>query len=79
IDPRQARVDAIKAFTRENNDITCEVIEIEKMSVDLLIKVIQNFIDSHPNRKKAIFTTNGVAMMSTAKALKHLNMHIGSN
>jgi LacI family kdg operon repressor len=79
IDPRQARVDAIKAFTRENNDITCEIIEIEKMSVDLLIKVIQNFIDSHPNRKKAIFTTNGVAMMSTAKALKHLNMHIGSN
>ncbi|MDE8601781.1 LacI family DNA-binding transcriptional regulator [Marinomonas sp. RSW2] len=78
IDPRQARVDAIKAFTRENNDISCEIIEIEKMSVDLLIKVIQDFIVSHPNRKKAIFTTNGVAMMSTAKALKQLDIHIGS-
>lgn len=78
IDPRQARIDAIKAFTRENNDITYEIIEIEKMSVDLLIKVIQDFIGSHPNRKKAIFTTNGVAMMRSAKALKQLDLHVGS-
>ena len=78
IDPRQARVDAVKAFAKENNDILCDVIEIEKISVDLLIKAIQDFSDSHPNRKKAIFTTNGIAMMSTAKALKQLDIHIGS-
>ena len=78
IDPRQARVDAIQAFTKENDNITCDVIEIEKMSVSLLVKVITNFIAAHPNRKKAIFTTNGVAMMSTAKALKQLDIRIGT-
>jgi len=78
IDPRQVRIDAIQAFTKENHDITCDIIEIEKMSVSLLVKVIQEFIAAHPKRKKAIFTTNGVAMMSTAKALKQLDIHIGS-
>jgi len=37
IDPRQARIDAIKAFTRENNDITCEIIEIRETWVWVLL------------------------------------------
>jgi LacI family transcriptional regulator, kdg operon repressor len=78
IDPRQARVDAIQAFAKENDNITCDVIEIEKMSVSLLVKVITDFIAAHPKHKKAIFTTNGVAMMSTAKALKQLDIRIGT-
>ncbi|NVK72954.1 MAG: LacI family DNA-binding transcriptional regulator [Oceanospirillaceae bacterium] len=79
IDPRQARVDAIKAFTQEHEDISCDIIEIETMTVNQLSKEIQTFIDAYPNSKKAIFTTNGVAMMSTAKALKQLGAHIGSD
>ena len=78
IDPRQARVDAIQAFTKDHSGMSYDVIEIEKMSVNLLIQVIQDFVTRHPNQKKAIFTTNGVAMMSTAKALKQLDIHIGS-
>ena len=78
INPRQARVDAIQTFTKENDGITCDVIEIEKMSVSLLINAIEDFITAHPKRKKAIFTTNGVAMMSTAKALKQLDIRIGT-
>lgn len=79
IGPRQARVEAIQAFTQENNDITSDVIEIEKMSVSLLVNAIEDFITAHPKRKKAIFTTNGVAMMSTAKALKQLDIRIGTH
>lgn len=78
IDPRQSRVDAIKAFTQEHESMSCDIIEIESMTVSQLSKAIQAFIDANPKRKKAIFTTNGVAMMSTAKALKQLDIRIGS-
>lgn len=78
IDPRQARVDAIKTFTQEDESMSCDIIEIESMTVSQLSKAIQAFIDTNPTRKKAIFTTNGVAMMSTAKALKQLDIRIGS-
>ncbi|PJE54702.1 LacI family transcriptional regulator [Marinomonas sp. BSi20584] len=78
IDPRQARVDAIKIFTQEHENMSCDIIEIENMTVSQLSKAIRAFIDTNPHRKKAIFTTNGVAMMSTAKALKQLDMRIGT-
>uniref|UniRef100_A6W1M5 Periplasmic binding protein/LacI transcriptional regulator n=1 Tax=Marinomonas sp. (strain MWYL1) TaxID=400668 RepID=A6W1M5_MARMS len=78
IDPRQARVDAIKNFTQEHEGMSCDIIEIEGMTVSQLSKAIRTFIDANPHRKKAIFTTNGVAMMSTAKALKQLDMRIGT-
>ena len=78
IDPRQARVDAIKTFTQEYESMSCDIIEIESMTVNQLSKAIQAFIDTNPTRKKAIFTTNGVAMMSAAKALKQLDIRIGS-
>jgi len=68
-DPRQARIDAIKAVppARKHDDYLLRLLKSRKMSVGYcVIKVIQNFIDSHPNRKKAIFrATNGVSMMST--------------
>jgi LacI family kdg operon repressor len=78
IDPRQARVDAIKTFTQEHENMSCDIIEIENMTVSQLSKAIRAFIDANPHCKKAIFTTNGVAMMSTAKALKQLDMRIGT-
>ena len=77
IEPRQARVNTIQSFAKENH-LTCQVVEIEKMSLDRLIQAIKDFIASQPNRKKAIFTTNGIAMMSTAKALKQLDIQVGS-
>ena len=78
IDPRKARVDAIRAFTKAHDNMPCDVIEIEKLSHSVLINAIERFINTHPKRKKAIFTTNGVAMMSTAKALKQLDIRIGT-
>ncbi|PYF81007.1 MULTISPECIES: LacI family DNA-binding transcriptional regulator [Marinomonas] len=78
IEPRQARVGAVQAFCKTTPNITCDVIEIDKLSVSILVNLIQDFLTNHPNSKTAIFTTNGVAMMSTAKALKQLDIRIGS-
>lgn len=78
IDPRQARVDAIKAFANQNKNIPCDIIEIEKMSESAHLEVIKTFLHLHSSRKKAIFTTNGVTTLLVAKALKKLDIHIGS-
>lgn len=79
IDPRQARVDAIQSFASQNKDITCDIVEVEKMSESAHVDVIETFLHAHPNRKKAIFTTNGVTTLLVAKALKKLDVRIGSD
>jgi LacI family kdg operon repressor len=48
------------------------------MSESAHIDAIKAFINDHPSRRKAIFTTNGVATLLVAKALKKLNVRVGS-
>ena len=79
IDPRRARVDAIQSFVQAHDDMTCEVVEADKLSESFICSKIENFIQAYPNRKKAIFTTNGVATMSAAKALKKLDIQVGKD
>ncbi|AEF55984.1 LacI family DNA-binding transcriptional regulator [Marinomonas posidonica] len=76
IEPRQARVDAIADFCNQHSTLHYQVFETDNMCVDSISQAIQEFIGHYPQRKKAIFTINGVAMMSTAKALKGLNLQI---
>jgi len=78
IDPRQARIDAIKAFSSKNKDIICDIIEVERMSQSAHLDVIKTFLETHSNRKKAIFTTNSATTLLVAKALKTLNIRVGS-
>ena len=79
IEPRRARVDAIQAFVAEQEDMTCDIVETDKMSEPCMSSTINDFLQASPNRKKAIFTTNGVATMSAAKALKKLNIKAGQD
>jgi LacI family kdg operon repressor len=76
IDLRQARVDAIKAFINKNPKMSCDVFETDKVSKESIASIISNFVQSNPTRKKAIFTTNGVATMIAAKALKQLDIKV---
>jgi len=76
VEPRQARVDAISDFCDQNTRLQHQVFEMDKMCVDSIAQAITTFTAAFPQQKKAIFTTNGVAMMSTAKALKALNLQI---
>lgn len=78
IDPRQARIDAIKAFCSQNTHIICNIVEVEKMSENAHQEVIETFLHAHSNRKRAIFTTNSATTLLVAKALKKLNIRIGS-
>ncbi|WP_236037040.1 LacI family DNA-binding transcriptional regulator [Marinomonas vulgaris] len=79
IDPRQARVDAIRAFFTANSAITCQIAEINNTRVATLVDVIADFMRTHTGQKMAIFTTNGVVMMSAVKALQQLTLAIGSD
>lgn len=78
IEPRQARIEAIKHYT-EKNHIAYSMVEIEKNHIDKLADAIAHFIESDKDQKKAIFATNGVAMMSAAKSLRQLGLTIGSD
>ncbi|TYL48763.1 LacI family DNA-binding transcriptional regulator [Marinomonas sp. IMCC 4694] len=78
IEPRFTRVETVKRFA-EKNDQTYRIVEIEKTSVDQLAEAITQFIESDKGTKKAIFATNGVAMMSVAKALKQQGVSVGTD
>lgn len=74
VEPRQARVDAIKHFCSQNTKLQYQLFETNKDCFSLISQEITAFIERFPQHKKAIFTTNGVAMLSTAKALKALGL-----
>ncbi|KZN14201.1 LacI family DNA-binding transcriptional regulator [Marinomonas sp. TW1] len=76
VEPRQARVDAIKSVCEQHTKLDYQVFETDKMCVDSISQSITAFMAKFPQHKKAIFTTNGVAMMSTAKALKALKLNV---
>lgn len=78
IDTRRDRVEALQAFVACHAGMRSEVIEVAEMNEDKLQQPIREFIHHHRGRKKALFCTNGVATMYTAKALKLLDMHLGS-
>ena len=79
IDLRQVRVDAIQAFVTENPKMSCDVVEMGKIGGESVASVISRFVQSNSARKKAIFTTNGVATMITAKALKQLDIKVAQD
>lgn len=78
IEPRRARIEAIHSFAKQNTHTDFETVEVENMSSQANSKIIESFIRRHPNRKKAIFTTNGVTTMMVAKVLKKLDIRVGS-
>ncbi|MCV2401605.1 LacI family transcriptional regulator [Marinomonas sp. C2222] len=78
IEPRRARIEAIHSFAEQHPHIDFETVEVENMSSQANSKIIEDFMGRHPNRKKAIFTTNGVTTMMVAKVLKSLNIKVGS-
>ncbi|MEP3350324.1 MAG: LacI family DNA-binding transcriptional regulator [Marinomonas sp.] len=79
IEPRRARVDAIQAFTEEHPEMTCQIVETDKISDAFTTSTIDDFLRANSSRKKAIFTTNGVSTMRAAKALKKLNIKTGQD
>jgi LacI family kdg operon repressor len=79
IEPRRARVDAIQAFTEEHSEMACKIVETDKISEPFVVSIIDDFLRTDPNRKKAIFTTNGISTMRAAKALKKLNIKAGQD
>ena len=48
------------------------------MGIDQLAQSIEKEIRTQPEARVALFATNGIAMMSTAKALKRLGLTAGS-
>ncbi|XAW88070.1 LacI family DNA-binding transcriptional regulator [Vibrio sp. CDRSL-10 TSBA] len=75
---RRERVEALQTFVSQHAGMSCEVVEMADMSDDKLTNPIRDFIASNRGMKKALFCTNGVATMCTAKALKQLDMHLGA-
>ncbi len=76
-DTRWARVKAILHFAEQVPGFSCQVIEIEPND-DRLTETISEFIKTNRGVKKAIFSINGVSAMAAAKALKKLDLHVGS-
>jgi LacI family kdg operon repressor len=76
-DTRRVRVEAIQHFVEQVPHLTCQVVEID-INDDRLTEVIDEFIKTNRGLKKAIFSTNGMATMAAAQALKKLDLHLGS-
>jgi LacI family kdg operon repressor len=77
IDTRRDRVEALKTFVGQHKEMSCNVVEVDSMNEDKLLEPITSFIQSNRGLKKAIFCTNGVATMFSAKALNKLDIHLG--
>ena len=77
IAPRIERLEALQHFTQQNEGMYCEVFEMGKADIELT-EAIEQFLRSNRGLKKAIVTTNGMSTMFAAKALKQLNIHLGS-
>nr|WP_202819693.1 LacI family DNA-binding transcriptional regulator [Thaumasiovibrio occultus] len=77
IAPRIERLNAINDFVARNQGMRCEAFEIGA-SESSLTEAIEHFLRDNRGLKKAIISTNGVATMAAAKALKALNIHLGS-
>lgn len=76
--PRKARVDAIRAFCTEQPNTLCEVVEINKNNEAHIADALRDFTLRHKGSKSAIFTTNGVATLLAAKAIKAQELQLGS-
>ncbi len=74
VKPRRVRVEAIKAFTEQHSNMSFDLVEADKLSESFVASSISQFLKANPNRKTAVFTTNGVATMNAAKALKQLGL-----
>ncbi len=79
IAPRQERAQALADFASANPDIHYQLTEVDKQDEALLVTSIERFLAENPTKKCAIFTTNGVATMWVAKALKKLNLKVGQD
>lgn len=77
IAPRIERLASLKSFTDRKQGMRCEVFETDGADAPIAA-AIQQFLRSNRGLKKAIVTTNGMATMQTAKTLKKLNIHLGS-
>jgi len=76
-DTRRLRVQAIQNFVEQVPGFSCQVVEID-INDDRLTETISEFIKTKRGLKKAIFSINGMATMAAAKALKKLDLHVGS-
>lgn len=79
IAPRQQRSEALADFAKANPQLSYQLCEIDKQDESQLTTRIEHFIAAHPEQKCAIFTTNGVATMWVAKALKKLALRVGQD
>lgn len=77
IDTRRDRVETLKGFVDNTKGMSCEVFEMQQMDDDLLVEPITRFIQNNRGLKKALFCTNGVATMYSAKALKKMEIQLG--
>lgn len=76
--PRKARVEAIHAFCQQHPHIQYEVMEVSKSNETHIADAINDFMGHHKGCKQAIFTTNGVATLLAAKAIKNQQLQLGS-
>ncbi|WP_207890627.1 LacI family DNA-binding transcriptional regulator [Vibrio sinensis] len=77
IAPRIERVDALREFVAHNQGMQCDVFELNR-SEQMLNASLMAFIQQHQGLKTAIVSINGVTSMLAAKALKQLNISLGS-
>ncbi|MEL0624922.1 LacI family DNA-binding transcriptional regulator [Marinomonas arenicola] len=75
--PRKARINAIDTFCQQHSGIAYELVEVRKNNDAHLNAAIGDFMNRHKGCKQAIFTTNGVATLLAAKAIKNLQLKLG--
>lgn len=77
IGPRIERVNAVKEYIKQFSGLKLKMKELTNLE-DSPTQAIMDFVSENRGLKKAIITTNGIATLLTAKSLKQLKIHLGS-